>query len=189
MLRQKFVSPPTNRDGIFNFESSKKWAHAHTVLGKKKKAFYSLMRQQQTVDYLQAVSLNVHAAVGKRRLVHWSRLCLKIHHGAEKMTHLCLLHWPTVPTSAICHSLVPTVLFCKTITKYYMQILDVTHSRLSQLYQFRPHWEKSPCILQNQSINAVYFKNHSKIFYLQNAYFLKCEIRMNDLLLLIHETI
>jgi len=29
--------------------------------------------------------------------------------------------------------------------------------------------EKNPCPPQNQSINAVYFNNHSKIFYLQNA--------------------
>lgn len=82
------------------------------------------------------------------------------------MTHLCLLHWSTVPTSAVCHSLVPTILFCKLITKYYMQILDETHSRPSQLYQYRPHSEKNPCPLENQSINAVYIKNHSKIFYL-----------------------
>ena len=54
----------------------------------------------------------------------------------------------------------------KLITKYYMQILDETHSRPSQLYQYRPHSEKNPCPLENQSINAVYIKNHSKIFYL-----------------------
>jgi hypothetical protein len=35
MLHQKFVSPSTNRDGIFNFESSKKWTHTHTLCKKK----------------------------------------------------------------------------------------------------------------------------------------------------------
>ena len=103
MLRQKFVSPPTNRDGIFNFESSKKWTHARTVL-EKKKGF--LLPYTRAANSWLATSrlLNVQtaaAAVGKRRPVHWSRLCLKIHNGSEKIKHLCLLHCAN--STCFCH--------------------------------------------------------------------------------------